>query len=164
MLDLRKGEADIALRLVKDIGDPDLVCRKISEAKFTLYAAPRYIETHGKPASVNDLEGHRFITFLSGSVSSRLHDWLVPRVKPEQIASSASSVDAQITAIQSGLGAGLLNVGLASGLENLVACFDPPEELTTPHWLLVSPEAWRRPEVKAFVKFFAPRYSAVFQK
>lgn len=164
VLDLRAGEADIALRIAKDIGDPELVCRKISEAQFTLYASPRYIERHGKPASLDDLADHKFVTFLSENVSSRLHDWLAARVQPGQIVSSTRSVDAQITAIQSGLGIGVMNVGLASGRENMVPCFDPPGELTAPHWLLVSPEAWVRPEVKAFVKFFAPRYSALFRR
>lgn len=29
--------------------------------------------------------------------------------------------------------------------------------------MLISPDAYRRPEVKEFTKFFAPRYAAIFR-
>ena len=35
-LDLKKGEADIALRLTRNPQDPDLICRKIITARFTI--------------------------------------------------------------------------------------------------------------------------------
>jgi len=45
----------------------------------------------------------------------------------------------------------------------LIRCFEPPEALSAPHMVLVSPEAYRRPEVKAFTKFFTPRYAQLFK-
>lgn len=32
-------------------------------------------------------------------------------------------------------------------------CFDPPEHWAADHLILISPEAWRPPEVEALVKF-----------
>ncbi|WP_176445123.1 hypothetical protein [Maliponia aquimaris] len=46
----------------------------------------------------------------------------------------------------------------------MARCFDPIAELDAEHLLLVSPEAWRRREVKEFVTFFAPRYAAIFRQ
>jgi DNA-binding transcriptional LysR family regulator len=45
----------------------------------------------------------------------------------------------------------------------LIRCFPPPEELSKQHLMLVSPDAYRRAEVKEFTKFFAPRYAAIFR-
>ncbi|MEZ5723053.1 MAG: hypothetical protein R3D59_16805 [Paracoccaceae bacterium] len=50
-----------------------------------------------------------------------------------------------------------------AGDPELIPCFDPPPELDAEHLMLVTPEAWRRPEVKAFTRFFAPRYAAIFR-
>ncbi|SMX40451.1 hypothetical protein MAA8898_02140 [Maliponia aquimaris] len=59
---------------------------------------------------------------------------------------------------------GILNLRLALGIGGLARCFDPIAELDAEHLLLVSPEAWRRREVKEFVTFFAPRYAAIFRQ
>ena len=49
-------------------------------------------------------------------------------------------------------------------LSEHAACFELPEDLGSTVWLLVNPSAFRRPEVKAFSAFFAPRYSEMFSK
>jgi hypothetical protein len=56
-----------------------------------------------------------------------------------------------------------MNVRLAEADEGLIRCFDPPEELSAQHLMLIAPEAYRRPEVRAFTRFFAPRYAAIFK-
>jgi hypothetical protein len=43
---------------------------------------------------------------------------------------------------------------------DLIRCFPPPEGTGVPVWLVISPRAWERPEVKAFAAFFAPRWIA----
>lgn len=58
---------------------------------------------------------------------------------------------------------GFCNLKFAESDDALIRCFDEIEELTVPHMMLAAPEAYRRPEVKAFTKFFAPRYAAMFR-
>ena len=43
------------------------------------------------------------------------------------------------------------------------AGFDPPPGTDVSSWLVMSPEAYRRPEVRAFAAFFAPRFRAAYK-
>lgn len=165
-LDLSAGQADIALRITASEPDQRLICRKISTARFTLYGAPGYAARHGLPASPQDMAGHSFVTFQNDDVASRYHDWLLRYVSPGQIVMSFSELGLMEAAIRAGHGLGIMNLKLAEPEEaagTLIRCFDPPAEMSAQHLMLVSPDAYRRPEVKVFTKFFAPRYAAIFK-
>ncbi|PHP67793.1 hypothetical protein CSC94_08945 [Zhengella mangrovi] len=165
-LDLSAGEADIALRITASEPDQDLVCRKISTARFTLYGAPGYAEKWGLPESPHDMGSHRFVTFERDDAISRYHEWLLRHVTPERIVMSFSEMGLMEAAIRAGHGLGIMNLKLAEPDETagtLLRCFEPPEDLSLQHLMLVSPEAYRRPEVREFTKFFAPRYAAIFR-
>ncbi len=162
-LDLAGGEADIALRLTRTEPDKDLICRKISTAHWSLFAGQSYAERYGLPDSSSDLHGHRIITFERDDVPNVFHDWLLRHVSPDQIVMSFSEIDVMHAAIKAGHGLGVMNIKLAEADEAFVQCFDAIDELSVPQLMLVAPEAYRRPEVKAFVSFFAPRYAAIFK-
>lgn len=164
VLDLMKGEADIALRLARNDPDPDLISRKISDARWTLYGGRNYADRFGLPGSPSDLAGHRFVTFQRGDIPNAFHEWLLRHVAPEQIVASYSELELMHAAIRSGKGLGISNIKLVGSDETLLRCFEEIEELRAPHLLLISPEAFRRSEVKAFVRFFAPRYAAIFKQ
>lgn len=163
VLDLEGGEADIALRITGKEPQQNLICRKISTARWSFYGSRSYAEKHGLPASCDRLSGHHFVTFKRGDVPAALHEWLIRHVSQDDIVMSFSEIDLMHAAIKAGHGLGLMNDKLAEMDDTLVRCFDPIEELSRQHLMLIAPEAYRRPEVKAFVKFFAPRYAAVFK-
>ncbi|WP_353471431.1 LysR family transcriptional regulator [Salipiger sp. H15] len=165
-LDLLAGEADVALRITRAAPDPALICRRISTARFTVFGAPSYAARHGLPTSPDAMRGHVFVTYEPGDIPAVYHDWLAPHVAPEQIVMSVGEIGLLEAAILSGRALGVLNLRMAEADEaagRLIRCFPPPEEMSADHLLLVSPEAWRRPEVKAFVRFFAPRYAAFYR-
>ncbi len=163
VLDLSAGEADVALRVTRSPPHPDLICRKISTARYALFGSRSYAEKHGLPSSVEDLFNHTFVSFLREGVPSAYHDWLIRYAEPDQIRQTYSEIDLMHAAIRSGHGLGIMNVKLAESDDTLIQCFAPLEEMNSEHLMLIAPEAYRRPEVKAFAKFFAPRYAAVFR-
>ena len=163
VLDLMAGEADIALRITRSPVEPDLICRKISTARFSLFGAPSYAEKYGLPTSPEELAGHRLLTFQRADVPQVFHQWLLKYATPDQIVLSFTEIDMMHSAIRAGRGLGVANLKLAEGDPSLIRCFDPPEELSAEHVMLVSPDAYRRPEVREFTKFFAPRYAALFK-
>ena len=59
LADLRKGEADVAIRLVKP-SDPRLVSRRVAQLSLQLYASREYVGRYGPPTS---LDGHSLIAF-----------------------------------------------------------------------------------------------------
>lgn len=163
VLDLSAGEADIALRIAKSEPDESLICRKISTAKWALFGGKIYSDRFGLPRSPDDLQGHRFVTFEHDDVPPYLHNWLLRHVSPEQIVLSVSEMGLMQSSIRAGHGLGLVNLRLADADDGLIRCFGDIEELTRSNMMLIAPDAYRRPEVKAFTEFFAPRYAATFR-
>ena len=61
-LDLAMREADVAIRLTPPT-QQDLIQRRLTTVHTHLYAAPSYLEAHGRPESVDDLDTHRLIAY-----------------------------------------------------------------------------------------------------
>ncbi|WP_205389161.1 LysR family transcriptional regulator [Sulfitobacter sp. JL08] len=163
VLDLSAGEADIAFRIGGSEPDKTLICRKISTAKWALFGAQSYADKFGLPKSVDDFQGHRFVTFEHFDVPDYERRWLLRHVSPDQIVKSFSEPELMRASIRAGHGLGLVNLRLAEADHTLIRCFDNIEELSSSNMMLIAPAAYRRPEVKAFTKFFAPRYAATFK-
>jgi len=60
--DLLRREADIAIRHVRPT-EPELIARLVTEASGRFVCSPSYIEKHGRPKDVADLENHKFVSF-----------------------------------------------------------------------------------------------------
>jgi DNA-binding transcriptional LysR family regulator len=58
-VDLRKDEADLAVRLVRP-SDPRLACRKLGTFALRLYASREYVAENGKPTT---LAGHSLLAY-----------------------------------------------------------------------------------------------------
>jgi DNA-binding transcriptional LysR family regulator len=61
-LDIARRDADLAIRFAKPSA-PDLVCRKLGDVGFSLYASPRYLARAGVPKRSQGLAEHDLITF-----------------------------------------------------------------------------------------------------
>lgn len=61
-VDLSMREADVAVRLHRPT-QADLIQRRLTTFHTHLYAAPSYIERHGRPETIADLENHRLVAY-----------------------------------------------------------------------------------------------------
>ena len=61
-VDVAMREADAAIRL-RQPQQPDLIQRRLFTVHFHVYAAPGYINRHGAPQSVEELDRHRIVAF-----------------------------------------------------------------------------------------------------
>ncbi|GAA6208419.1 LysR family transcriptional regulator [Cognatishimia sp. WU-CL00825] len=144
-LDLMKGEADIALRMTSAVSDDRLIARKVGHLQWTYYASQAYAATHTLPAEFSpDMEEHR-VHLLNHFPSNRRN--LVRCATPNDL----------LMAIQTGQGIGPFPVTVGDPNPNLVRCFDPPPGSDLAVWLVVSPAAHKRPEVRRFTDFAASR-------
>lgn len=64
-VDLVAEGIDCALR-IGDLPDSSMVAREIGTATMVTCASPDYLRKHGVPMSLQDLSGHRCVSFLSG--------------------------------------------------------------------------------------------------
>ena len=67
-LDLGMREADIAIRL-REPEQPDLIRRRLLTIAYHLYASPAYIDAHGRPQTLEDLDAHRLLGLSAAGIS-----------------------------------------------------------------------------------------------
>jgi DNA-binding transcriptional LysR family regulator len=70
-MDLVAENIDLALR-GGDPGGAGLIVRKVGEIAFGLYASPQYLERCGRPESLDELDQHDLLLFVSPSQSRML--------------------------------------------------------------------------------------------
>lgn len=163
VLDLVAGEADVAIRIAQKVTDERLICTKLTNVKAALFASRDYADRHGLPASPDEFAGHRFVVYDPIPPTMLLNKWLLARISPDQIVTRGGDAESVTTSIDAGLGIGPVTIAFATDYPALVRCFDPPPGTDVSSWLVMSPEAYRRPEVRAFAAFFAPRFRAAYK-
>ncbi|HEX6842187.1 MAG TPA: LysR substrate-binding domain-containing protein [Stellaceae bacterium] len=68
-LDIARRDADLAVRLARPAAS-DLVCRKLGEVGFSLYASQRYLAKSGTPKRGQGLAGHDLVTFTGAPAAT----------------------------------------------------------------------------------------------
>ncbi|TWF54530.1 LysR family transcriptional regulator [Neorhizobium alkalisoli] len=152
--DLLSREVDIAVRMTRPSQDA-LVARHIGEIPIGLFAHRCYLDRHGMPKNIDELQGHRLIGFDRHTAFIRAAAERIRTVAPsfpdvETIAWSyrTDSNLAQLAAIRGGVGIGLCQAGIARRDPDLVAIL--PDDLSLPldtwvamHENLRSAPRWR---------------------
>jgi DNA-binding transcriptional LysR family regulator len=151
-LDLSKGDADVALRS-GDTDDDVLVGRKVADSVWAVYASPKYIELHGKPARVEELGQHSMIGLDESMAEHRASKWLREVAAGADIVARSNSVLGLVSAAKSGIGLAPLPTALGDAEPELVRVLGPIPELARSWRLLTDPELRRTPRVSAFFDF-----------
>jgi DNA-binding transcriptional LysR family regulator len=106
-LDLSKGDADVAIRLRQPV-QPDLIQRKLFTVHYHIYAAPAYIQEHGFPRSVEELDNHRIISFGPAPGYLAALNWLQyvgrPQDRPREPVMTVNNVYGLTRATETGIG------------------------------------------------------------
>ena len=108
-LDLGMREADIAIRL-REPEQPDLIRRRLLTIGYHLYASPAYLEAHGRPQTLDELDAHRLLGLSASGISLLLdnlnaHLTLERGAKnPRQTAFSVNNIPALYRAVVEGVG------------------------------------------------------------
>ena len=153
---------DLTIRLRSSLDDSTLIARRLATAKQYLCAAPSYLEQNGEPATPDDLQHHKMLTYSLAQKQSFV---------PAQENAASSSGRSQIS--NSLLLRDLLIAGLGIGaLPSFIA--DPaiargelrrvmPDFMDEPRYVYAVYPTSRhlQPKVRAFVEFLAGRLSSV---
>lgn len=156
-LDLRRGEADVAIR-IRDSADPELITRKIGRAGWSLYAAGSYLARKGAPPSPEALAGHDVIGFapsLGSVVGAR---WIEAHGAGTNVVLRADTIGAAVDAAVVGFGLVFLPC--------FVAARTPALRRLTPRvvgsrdiLLVVHPDLARVGRVRATMDFLVELYA-----
>lgn len=107
LLDLKRGEADLAVRS-GPILDEDLVARALGDVGFSLYASPRYLQSHPAPANPHDLAGHHVIAYGADLASLPAAQWLESHAAESVVVLRTNEIATMLDAASSGAGIALL--------------------------------------------------------
>jgi len=111
LVDIRKGEADLALR-VGPVDDDELIVRKVGDVGSALYASPGYLARRG-PVDPEDLAGHDVIGFHPSLARYPGAVWLQARSKRASVAMRSREAADMVEAAKNGVGVAVLPCFLA---------------------------------------------------
>lgn len=158
-LDLSKGEVDVAFR--SGDTDDELVGRKIAESIWAVYASRDYVERHGKPERIEDLERHLLVGLDDSLANHRAVKWLKEVAPDGRMSARINSVLGLVSAIKSGVGIGPLPIALGDAEPGLVRVLGPIAELTRSWRILTHPDLRRVPRIAAFFDFIVLQREAL---
>ncbi len=123
-LDLSTRQADIGIwmRRPKQL---NYIQKKLIDINYHIYGSAKYLEQHGHPKSVNDLNKHKFISYGRGAPSPVFSpDWAlklgVKDNKKRKPVMKVNSVYGLLLAVQSGIGLAALPDYMTVSLPNLI--------------------------------------------
>lgn len=166
LVDLVREGVDCVLR-VGDLNDSSMVGRRIAMLEEVTCASPAYLERHGTPRTLDDLEGHVAIGFLSTATGSTLPLEFVRggEVRNVTLPSVVTVSGAETNTMLARLGLGLIQVplyhvakDLADGTLVRVLPDQPPTP--SPVSLLYPHSRQLSPRVRVFIDWLAGTFGA----
>lgn len=149
--DLKKGEADLAIRSGPVAGD-ELVVRKLCESGFSLYASESYLARRPAPVDLDDLAGHDVIGYDTSLAAVPAARWIEERAARATIAIRSREMTEMLAAASSGVGLAVLPCMLGDaepGLRRLTREVVASRTLS----LVYRREARLSEEVRAVIRF-----------
>jgi DNA-binding transcriptional LysR family regulator len=145
-VNLARGEADIALRMVKP-SEPDLIARQAFEIGVAVYASQHYIERYGKPATKEELRKHRVVLYSEAFAHVAHFNWIEKYANPELQITRADGPDMACSLIAAGGGIGLADCHRGDREPGLVRVF-PDVTSLVPGWLVYHESQRDTPRIK----------------
>lgn len=148
VVDVARGEADVALRAGAKPTDPCLVTRQLAVAGWAIYCSRRYAAAHGYPRSVEELAKHPVVK-LEGAPG----EWLDQVAPDAEVACRSNSLPNLCAMLKAGLGVSGLPCIVGDVEPELVRCF--AMSFNHPVWIVFHEKLREEPHVRAFVDFLS---------
>jgi DNA-binding transcriptional LysR family regulator len=158
VVDLARGAADIAIRLVRPI-DPVLTARRVTKIGWGLFAARQYLEKRPSLGSPSDLAQHDLLLYEQ-SFSTRQRNWLERHGLLGRIALRSNNMDALIRATRAGWGVALLPLKVAESDVQLRRVLPTLDLVSMQLWLATAADLRKSPRIRTVFQFL----SACFER
>lgn len=153
-VDLARGEADVAIRGGARPAEPGVVARRLGTSAVGVFGSEDYFRSHGRPASVEDLNDH---VFVCGEGPYALVEPVIARFAPRaRFQYRSSSVLNMVANARHGLGLALLPAAFFTPdrERDLSLCLELPD-MDVDVWLATHERIRHEPRVRAFLDFVA---------
>jgi DNA-binding transcriptional LysR family regulator len=146
-LDIARREADLAVRFARP-SSLDLICRRLGEVGYSLYASRRYLSRRDTPIRGKGLAGHDLITFTATPPAT------TPFFMGESLDGARTAVRCDNPLIQMGAavkGAGIAELAcfLGDDSSDLIRIWPDEQPILRPVWLIVHQDLRRSARIRA---------------
>lgn len=155
---LSRREADIAITLDRPT-EGRLVLSKLTDYTLSVYAADSYLEREGAIASQADLAGRLFVTHVEDFAYSRALDYAAVLGRLMSRRYECGSVVAQLEAVRTGHGVGILHDYAASRYAELKRLL-PDIRFTRSYWITSHADTHDTRRVQEVHRFIASAVKA----
>jgi DNA-binding transcriptional LysR family regulator len=143
-LDLGMREADVAVRL-QPPSQNDLIRRKLFTVHNHVYASTSYVQKHGVPKTLADIDKHRILIYgATAPASLKRLNWLETAGRdngsPRPASLHVNNVIGLFQGVSRGVGLAVLPDYVAGSDPNLVSVLDGEDDLPTFETFFVYPE------------------------
>lgn len=146
-IDLAGRQADIAIRLFRP-RQPDLVAKRVGTVEFGFYASRAYLDRHGTPRRLADLQKHDHVGFVDRGIAVPSYmRWLRELIPTERFVVSASSLLAMSELARAGVGIVLGTVPFLEHDRSLVRLLPRVRPPSMEIWLAVHADVRRDRDV-----------------
>lgn len=146
-LDIARRDADLAVRFARP-ATSDLVCRKLGEVGFSLYASRRYLTKSGIPPRGRGLAGHDLITF-TGAPAATSPFFMGESLEGARIALRCDSPFVQREAAANDVGIAELACLLGDASSELVRVWPDEAPARRSAWLIMHQDMRRSARIRA---------------
>lgn len=154
-IDLSSGKADIAIRYERPV-DSQLVCKKLGQVPFALYASADYVKRRALPRTIEDIWQHRIIENTNLQLNPAFADWYSLLRQHSSILSANSSATV-LSAVRSSLGLALMPRQFKRAAPDLVQ-LDVPIQPISDVWLLCHRDMARIARIRVTLDFIAKQF------
>jgi len=146
-LDIARRDADLAVRFARPAAS-DLICRKLGEVGFSLYASQRYLAKSGVPKRGQGLAGRDIITF-TGAPAATSPFFMGESLEGAHVALRCDNPLIQLKAAANEVGIAELACFLGDASPDLVRVWpnEPPAGRTA--WLIIHQDMRRSARIRA---------------
>jgi DNA-binding transcriptional LysR family regulator len=146
-LDIARRDADLAVRFARPAAS-DLICRKLGEVGFSLYASQRYLAKSGVPKRGQGLAGCDIITF-TGAPAATSPFFMGESLEGAHVALRCDNPLIQLKAATNAVGIAELACFLGDASPDLVRVWpnEPPAGRTA--WLIIHQDMRRSARIRA---------------
>jgi len=160
-LDLRRNEADVALRANSRPEGGGIVAQRLPDSAWAAYCSRPYADEHGAPSELNELNSHAIVGLEGAMARLPASLWLTQNAPGASISARSNSLINHVSAIKAGLGIGMLPCLVGDAEADLLRCLPPEPELDAELWLIVREDVKQAPHVRAFVDCLAAHITSL---
>ena len=146
-LDIARREADLAVRFARP-SVSELICRKLGEVGFSLYASKRYLAKAGVPKRGQGLAGYDLVTF-TGAPAALSPFFMGESLEGAQIALRCDNPLVQLKATANDVGIAELACFLGDSSPDLVRLWPQEAPARRTAWLIVHQDMRRSARIRA---------------